>query len=157
MPEVPDTPARAQFRVSGPSGPAGDLPRDDQPGSSPDVDDLDEQLRALMARGFSFAHPCLPGSDDIVAVVGVRAHHDVIDIVQLLGEHNADAARIPSDEPNVLFPRRVMWRATGPAHEVLKRILDLDDNGPTTTDASRRGWWTCSPERAHPRSGTGHG
>jgi hypothetical protein len=149
MPETPNTPARAQFRATRPSGPASDPPWcDDKPGTSPDIDDLDEQLHALMARGFSFAHPCHP-SGEIVAVVGVRTHHDVIDIVQLLDEHNADAARVPNDEPNILFPRRVMWRATGPAHEVLKRILDLDDNGPTTTDASCRGWWiSTSPDRA---------
>ena len=149
MLEAPNTPTRAQFRATRPSGPASGPPGDDKPGTRPDIDDLEGQLHALMARGFTFAHPCHPGGD-IVAVVGVRAHHDVIDIVQLLDEHNADAARMPSDETDILFPRRVIWRATGPAHEVLKRILDLDDNGPTTTDAPHPGWWTSvNPDQAH--------
>lgn len=111
--------------------------------ADPPRDDPAEQLRTLKERGFCFAYPCHPGSD-IIAVVGVRAHHDVIDIVQLLGEHSADAARVPGDEPDILFPRRVLWRATGPAREVLQRILDLDDEGPTVTETARRRWWPAT-------------
>lgn len=107
---------------------------------SPGADDLSGQLRALMARGFRFAHP-LRANGDVAAVVGVRAHHTVVDIVQLLGEHDADAARVPGDEPDILFPRRLLWRATGRAREVLDKLLDLDDECPTAAVAPQRGWW----------------
>jgi len=140
MLEASNTPAGAQSRAISPNPPADYPPGEDTQPTSPDVEELDEQLRALMARGFSFAHPRPPGGD-IVAIVGVRAHHDVVDIIQLLGEDNADATRVPNDEPDILSPQHVVWRATGPAHEVLKRLLDLDDNTPTTTGGPQQDWW----------------
>lgn len=116
----------------------------------PSGDDLAEQLHALMALGFRFAHPRHPNGT-IAAVVGVRAHDNVVDLVQLLGEHDADAARIPGDEPDILSPRHVLWRATGPAHTVLQQVLDLDDAGiaPNTTDTRLNGcWMSIGPRRA---------
>lgn len=89
-------------------------------------DDVADQLRALIDWGFRFAYP-RRANGEIAAVVGVRAHHHVVDIVQLLGEHDADASRIPGDEPDILSPRHVLWRATGPAHTVLRQVLDLQD------------------------------
>jgi len=149
MPESPPYAPEGTLRAIGQND---DPPCAEKPRTRPATDDLDAQLRALMARGFSFAHPCHPGGD-ILAVVGVRAHHDVVDIVQLFGEDNADAARIPGDEPDILFPQRVVWRATGPAHEVLKRILDLDDDKPTATDAPQRGWWISASSAPAPDTG----
>lgn len=106
--------------------------------TQPTSGDLTEQLRALMALGFRFAHPRHPNGA-IAAVVGVRAHDNVVDLVQLLGEHDADAARIPGDEPDILSPRHVLWRATGPAHTVLQQVLDLDD--PDTAPGRQNGCW----------------
>lgn len=114
------------------------------------TDDVAGLLRALMALGFRFAHPRRPDGA-IAAVVGVRAHDNVVDLVQLLGERDADAARIPGDEPNILSPRRVLWRATGPAHTVLQQVLDLGDTGIARNVADTRQsgcWMSIGPRRA---------
>ena len=42
---------------------------------------VDDQIRALLARGFRFVDPRDDGGD-VVALVGVRAHHNVIDVVR---------------------------------------------------------------------------
>jgi hypothetical protein len=85
----------------------------------------DALLRALVARGFRFVDP-RDENGDVVAVVGVRAHHDVVDVVQLHGEDEASAARMPTGE-DVLTPRQVYWREAGPAHDVLGAMLALPD------------------------------
>jgi hypothetical protein len=87
---------------------------------------IDRRLLALRCLGFQFATNRDSGGM-IVALVGVRAHHGVIDIVQLYGEHDADATRIPDDEPNILFPRATIWRTTGSANDVIDNLLGLTD------------------------------
>lgn len=86
----------------------------------------DAQLRALVARGFRFIDP-RDENGDVVAVVGVRAHHDVVDVVQLHGEDEVVATRMPTDQ-DVLAPRQVFWREVGPAHHVLGAMLALPDD-----------------------------
>jgi hypothetical protein len=86
----------------------------------------DAQLRALVARGFRFIDP-RDENGDVVAVVGVRAHHDVVDVVQLHGEDEVVAARMPTNQ-DVLAPRQVFWREVGPAQEVLGAMLALPDD-----------------------------
>jgi hypothetical protein len=86
----------------------------------------DAQLRALVARGFRFIDP-RDKNGDVVAVVGVRAHHDVVDVVQLHGEDEVVAARMPTNQ-DVLAPRQVFWREVGPAQEVLGAMLALPDD-----------------------------
>ncbi|HWM04048.1 MAG TPA: hypothetical protein VNP92_17065 [Actinophytocola sp.] len=86
----------------------------------------DAQLRALVARGFRFIDP-RDENGDVVAVVGVRAHHNVVDVVQLHGEDEVVAARMPTDE-DVLAPRRVFWREVGSAQHVLAKMLALPDD-----------------------------
>jgi hypothetical protein len=61
-----------------------------------------------------------------MAVVGVRAHDDVVDVIEILGEDEAVATRMPPDQ-DVLAPRRVYWREQGPASVVLARLLLLAD------------------------------
>jgi hypothetical protein len=90
------------------------------------VTSTDAQLRALVARGFRFIDP-RDENGDVVAVVGVRAHHNVVDVVQLHGEDDVIAARMPTDQ-DVLAPRQVYWREVGPAHEVLGAMLALPDD-----------------------------
>jgi hypothetical protein len=87
---------------------------------------ISSRIHALYAAGFRFAtnHD---GAGTIVALVGVRARHGVIDVVQLYGEDDADAVRIPGDEPDVLFPRTVLWRTTGSSCEVIDVLLDLPE------------------------------
>lgn len=105
-------------------------------------DDVAPQLRALIVKGFRFAYP-RRANGEIAAVVGVRAHHNVVDIVQLLGEHDADAVRIPGDEPDILSPRHVIWRASGPANNILQQVLDLQDidHLDSTSGRAHNGCW----------------
>ncbi len=85
------------------------------------------QLRQLIARGFQFLHP-RDHRGELAAVVGVRAHDAVIDVVRLHTEDDAVAIRMPADEMNVLSPTRFSWRRRGPATSVLEELLDLPDD-----------------------------
>lgn len=114
------------------------------------MDSITDRLRCLIACGFRFAHP-RDSQGSLVAIVGARAHHGVIDIVQLFSESDADAARVPGDEPDILLPRTVLWRSTGLAHTVLDRVLVLPD--PVTDDdkvhhRSNGYWLPTQPGRA---------
>jgi hypothetical protein len=86
----------------------------------------DSMLRALVARGFRFLDP-RDENGDVVAVVGVRAHDDVVDVVQLHGEDEAVALRIPEGQ-DILRPLRVFWREEGGAVQVLASLLALADD-----------------------------
>jgi hypothetical protein len=84
------------------------------------------RLRELITRGFQFLYPT-DSAGELTAVVGVRAHDDVIDVVRLHNEDHAVAMRMPADEVNVLVPTRFSWRRTGPACVVLEELLELPD------------------------------
>ena len=86
----------------------------------------EDQLIALRTRGFRFIDPRDAGGE-VVAVVGVRAHDNVIDVVRLHGEDHAIASRMPSDE-DILAPSRVYWQHEGPARDVLGSLLVLPDD-----------------------------
>lgn len=88
--------------------------------------DVDRRLLALRSLGFQFVAKGDAGGL-IVALIGFRAHHGVIDIVQLHGEHDADATRFSGGEPRFRAPRHTIWRATGFANDVLDRLLALAD------------------------------
>ena len=90
---------------------------------------IDDQLRALLARGFQFIHPT-GRSGELVAIVGVRVHHDMTDVVCLRGEGEAKAARMPADEDDILAPKQTVWQSTGGASTVLTRLLALPDDYP---------------------------
>ncbi|MGI8308417.1 hypothetical protein [Saccharopolyspora hattusasensis] len=117
------------------------------------MNEITNGLQALVAHDFQFAHP-RDTNGDLVAVVGIRVHHGVFDILQLFGEHDADAARIPGDEPDVLFPSKVLWRTTGPAREVIAELLALSEPTPELggqpkgcwlpTNAGRSAWLAAS-------------
>jgi hypothetical protein len=87
---------------------------------------VDVQLRALVGKGFRFVDP-RDEHGDVVAVVGVRAHDNVLDVVELHGEDDAVATRMPPDQ-DVLNPRRYHWREQGPASAVMARLLSLPDD-----------------------------
>jgi len=87
----------------------------------------DLRLAELVSRGFRFMHPRNPDGH-VVAVIGVRAHHNVIDVVWLRGEDDVVATRMPGDETNFLTPARVVWRSAGTAGEVLDELLGLPDD-----------------------------
>ncbi|GAA0525856.1 hypothetical protein GCM10011581_13980 [Saccharopolyspora subtropica] len=103
------------------------------------MNEITNGLQALVARGFQFAHP-RDANGGLVAVVGIRVHRGVFDILQLFGETDADAARIPGDEPDVLFPSKVLWRTTGPAREVINDLLALSEPAPEL-GAQPKGCW----------------
>jgi len=86
---------------------------------------VDVQLRALVDRGFRFIDP-RDEHGDVLAVVGVRAHDDVVDVIELHGEDDAIATRMPPDQ-DALDPRLVYWREQGPASVVLAKLLFLPD------------------------------
>jgi hypothetical protein len=113
----------------------------------------ESRLRELIARGFQFVHPC-DANGEVVAVVGVRAHHNVVDVVQLYAEDNVVATRMPGDEQDILSPAKVLWRSEGAACRVLDDLLGLpDDRTPgsltTATDTPASGCWVpVEPGRA---------
>jgi hypothetical protein len=89
------------------------------------ADSVDAQLRALVRRGFQFVDP-RDEHGDVMAVVGVRAHHNVIDVIELHSEDDTVATRMPPDQ-DVLAPQRVYWREQGPASVVMAKLLFLAD------------------------------
>ncbi|PPK62389.1 uncharacterized protein DUF397 [Actinokineospora auranticolor] len=112
-------------------------------------------LRKLVSRGFEFLHPRDP-SGEIAAVVGVRAHHNVIDVVRLHAEDEVIATRLPADADDVLNPSSWLWRREGWAAEVLRQMIDLpDDRTPGSLGGQDRAtgavagcWVPTSPGRA---------
>jgi hypothetical protein len=108
--------------------------------------DIAEKLRELMDRGYRFVHP-RNTYGHVVAVTGIRAHHDVVDVFQLYGEHAANAARMPRSEKDVLSPKRVLWRSSGSAATVLDDLLKLAE--PTCEPVRDGGCWVQTrPGRA---------
>ena len=94
--------------------------------SDPDAS-VDSRLMDLIERGYRFIHP----RDDagrVLAVVGVRAHHTVVDVLQIDGEDDVTAFRVSGDEHDILHPRRILWRCRGAAHDVLDELLALADD-----------------------------
>src|SRR6266540_2614362 len=86
----------------------------------------EDRILELRARGFTFIDPRDEGGE-VVAVVGVRAHDNVIDVVRLHSEDEAIAFRMPNDD-DILAPTRVFWRHEGSVCEVLGELLALPDD-----------------------------
>ena len=91
-----------------------------------DESHIDERLLSLRARGFTFAAN-RDEAGNIVNLVAVRVHHDLIDIVELFGEDDVRAMRIPGTESDIMHPRTILWRTSGPAHQTLEDLLRLPD------------------------------
>ncbi|MFO7191107.1 MULTISPECIES: hypothetical protein [Thermocrispum] len=111
--------------------------------SSAEEPEYSTQLRQLVARGFRFVHPT-DASGQLAAVVGVRVHDGVIDVVRLEAEDDVSAMRIPADEDDVMAPRRVLWQSSGAVTRVLADVLELpDDPGDQDDDQGNvvRGCW----------------
>ncbi|MGW4489974.1 hypothetical protein ACWEOE_39910 [Amycolatopsis sp. NPDC004368] len=90
------------------------------------LDDVETALRTLIARGYRFVHPSDP-TGEVLAVVGLRAHGDLVDVLHLHSEDDATATRMPATEENVFSPTTWLWRTTGPATDVLTALLALPD------------------------------
>lgn len=97
--------------------------------------DVAEQLADLTARGFAFSDT-RDARGNVVVIRGIRLHGNVKDIVQLYGEQDADAVRVPRTEVDIAFPRTTLWRVTGAPSTVLNSLLALADPA-LPTDAPR--------------------
>lgn len=117
-------------------------------GRTPDlIDNTTELLLALIRHGFRFIHP-RDASGDLLAIQGVRVHHNVIDVVVLRSEDEAKAVRMPGDQLDILRPTTTLWRAAGQAHDVLAQLLDLPDDTPALTTAADGCWVPTQAGRA---------
>lgn len=85
----------------------------------------------------------------VVAVVGVRAHEGIVDVILLQSESDAKAMRLPGDETNVMAPATVLWETAGPAPEVLTKLLALPAGVESGHGVSRGCWIPVSPGTAH--------
>lgn len=102
-----------------------------------------DRLRELVARGFQFVHPRDPDGN-VIAVVGVRIHRNLADVVQLRSPGDVLATRIPAGERDVLAPAKVLWERQGDARTVLDELLALPEEFPFDSApdaASARGCW----------------
>lgn len=88
--------------------------------------EIEHRLRILRALAFHFART-RDDSGEVIALVGVRMHHDVIDIIQLYSECDADAIRIPSTVLNGRPLGMPQWSASGAPAEVIDMVLSLPD------------------------------
>jgi hypothetical protein len=104
------------------------------------IGDVAGQLADLTARGFAFSET-RDARGNIVVISGIRRHDSVKDIVQLFGEQDADAVRVPKTEPDIVFPRTVLWRVTGSPSTVLNSLLTLAD--PKLPTEAPRAWVTA--------------
>lgn len=122
------------------------------------VTGTESRLRELVARGFQFVHP-RDTDGNVVAVVGVRVHRNMADVVQLRAENDVLASRIPAGERDVLAPATVLWKYTGEACTVLDALLSLPDEfaadvvsaaSPAAKNptAARGCWLSIQPGRA---------
>lgn len=108
----------------------------------------DTALKHLIAAGYRFVHP-RDDDGDIVAVVGVRAHDTVVDVVRIDGEDDVTAIRMPGDEEDVLEPTKSLWQRTGPVGEVVADMLSLTDEAHATSAEPLTGCWVpASPGRS---------
>lgn len=114
------------------------------PEQDPEEQTLDTTLRGLIARGYRFIHP-RDDSGDIVTIVGVRAHDDVVDVVRLDAEDDVTAMRMPADEENILEPATVLWSRSGAMQGVVADLLHLSDDACRPTAAAvSNGCWVSS-------------
>ncbi|MGW3961940.1 hypothetical protein ACWED2_19105 [Amycolatopsis sp. NPDC005003] len=90
------------------------------------VFDIETGLQELVARGYQFVHPA-DERGEVLAVVGVRVHDDVVDVVRLNAEDDVVATRMPGSEENIFEPERWLWRRCGEGAQVLTEILSLPD------------------------------
>ncbi|GAB2966082.1 hypothetical protein LWP59_22475 [Amycolatopsis acidiphila] len=95
--------------------------------STDETGSVETRLMDLIGRGYRFIHP-RDSDGAIVAVVGVRPHGTVIDILRLDAENDATALRVPADEQDLLAPSKTLWHCRGAAGDVLDELLALPDD-----------------------------
>lgn len=113
----------------------------------PEDRDSEARLRALVERGFRFVHPT-DADGELAAVVGVRVHDNVVDVVKLHDEDDVLAMRIPGSEADVLSPRRTLWQSTGYVCDVLDEVLALPDEAAAGGQDANGCWVPVRPGSA---------
>ncbi|RSM66705.1 hypothetical protein DMH03_06295 [Amycolatopsis sp. WAC 01376] len=91
-----------------------------------EITDIESGLQELIHRGYQFVHPC-DANGEVMAVVGVRVHDNVVDVVRLNAEDDVVATRMPGTEEDILEPAVWLWRSAGDAATVLTALLALPD------------------------------
>lgn len=110
--------------------------------------ETEQALRKLIDRGYRFVHP-RDACGDVLAVVGVRAHGSVVDVVRLEAEDDVIATRLPADEPDILAPRTLLWRSSGEVQTVIDDLLALGDHEHVPHSEKPGGCWVPgAPGRA---------
>jgi hypothetical protein len=89
--------------------------------------DFETGLRELISRGYRFVHP-RDENGEVLEIVGIRMHDNVVDVVRLGAEDDVTAMRVPGDEENILAPERVLWRSSGSVDSVLAETLSLPED-----------------------------
>jgi hypothetical protein len=107
------------------------------------VVETEQALRRLIDRGYRFVHP-RDANGDVLAVVGVRAHGSVVDVVRLEAEDDVIAIRMPADEPDILEPRTLLWRSSGEMRTVIDDLLALGDHEHVSRSEMPGGCWVPS-------------
>ncbi|TDC88997.1 hypothetical protein E1161_22525 [Saccharopolyspora aridisoli] len=82
-------------------------------------------LRQLVLRGFQLMPPVRDGTGELEALIYVRPHGDVIDIVEVLAEDHVRAARVPRRGEIRTDDNEACWRTTGTVVDVVDQVLSL--------------------------------
>ncbi|WP_236790480.1 hypothetical protein [Amycolatopsis sp. GM8] len=106
---------------------------------------LETRLTELIGRGYRFIHP-RDDEGNVAAVVGIRVHGSVIDVVRLNAEDDVVASRVPADETDILAPRTMLWRCRGTVDVVLNELLALDDQYGAGRARPMRGCWVSDQD-----------
>ncbi|GAA4539020.1 hypothetical protein [Amycolatopsis samaneae] len=93
---------------------------------APEITDIESGLQELISRGYQFVHQS-DERGEVSAVVGVRVHDQVVDVVRLNSEDDVEATRMPGGEENIFEPERWLWRSRGEGARVLTEVLALPD------------------------------
>ncbi|MEC3977035.1 hypothetical protein [Amycolatopsis sp. H20-H5] len=110
-----------------------------------EITDIESGLQELINRGYQFVHP-RDKHGEVLAVVGVRVHDNVVDVVRLNAEDDVTATRMPGTEEDIFEPSKWLWRSRGEAAAVLTELLALpDERTPgallTPAEARVKGRW----------------
>ncbi|MEV4645431.1 hypothetical protein [Saccharopolyspora sp. NPDC049357] len=84
-------------------------------------------LRQLVLRGFQLMPPVRDGTGELEALIYVRPHGDVIDIVEVLAEDHVRAARVPRRGEIRTDDNAAYWRTNGNVVDVVDQVLALPE------------------------------
>ncbi|WP_190816862.1 hypothetical protein [Saccharopolyspora pogona] len=88
-------------------------------------DDSCARLHALVDRGFRLMPPVRDSDGELMALIYVRPHGAIVDVVELRGEDDVRAARVSRDHH--LRDDDAYWRTAGSACDVLDQVLALPE------------------------------